>query len=54
VAVTVTVTEYQVAARTCAGRGVVTRAAWPADVPRGVVGPRLAATTDLLTGRYRR
>jgi transposase len=51
--VQVMVTEYQVAARTCADCGYVTRAAWPADMPRGVVGPRLAATTGLLTGRYR-
>ncbi len=51
--VAVTVTEYQLAARTCADCGCVTRAAWPADVPRGVVGPRLAATTGLLAGRYR-
>jgi len=49
----VRVTEYQVAARTCADCGHITRAMWPADVPCGVVGPRLAATTSLLTGRYR-
>ena len=48
-----TVTEYQFAARTCRGCGAVTRAAWPAAVPRGVVGPRLAATSAVLTGRYR-
>ncbi len=48
-----TVTEYQFAARTCRGCGVVTRAAWPAAVPHGVVGPRLAATSAVLTGRYR-
>lgn len=47
------VTEHQFAARTCRTCGHLTRAAWPADVPRGVVGPRLAATTTLLTGRYR-
>ncbi len=48
-----TVTEYQFAARACPACGGVTRAAWPADVPRGVVGPRLAATSAVLTGRYR-
>lgn len=51
--VQVTVTEYQLAARVCGACGHVTRAAWPADVPRGMVGPRLAATTAVLTGRYR-
>lgn len=49
----VQVTEHQLAARTCATCGHVTRAAWPAGVPRGVVGPQLAATTAVLTGRYR-
>lgn len=48
-----TVTEYQVAARLCSACGTVTRAPWPAEVPRGAVGPRLAATSALLTGRYR-
>jgi transposase len=47
------VTEYQFAAQACVGCGAVTRAAWPAAVPRGVVGPRLAATSAVLTGRYR-
>ena len=47
------VTEYQFAARSCAACGGVTRAAWPAAVPRGAVGPRLAATSAMLTGRYR-
>ena len=48
-----TVTEYQLAARSCPVCGSVSRAPWPATVPRGVVGPRLAATSALLTGRYR-
>jgi transposase len=49
----VQVTEHQLAARTCTTCGHVTRAAWPAGVPRGVVGPQLAATVAVLTGRYR-
>ncbi len=48
-----TVTEYQFAARSCPVCGVVTRAPRPVTVPRGVVGPRLAATSAVLTGRYR-
>lgn len=48
-----TITEYQFAARSCAACGAVTRAPWPADVPQSVVGPRLAATSAVLTGRYR-
>lgn len=47
------VTEFQLAARRCAGCGVVTRADWPAGVPHTVVGPRLLAVLALLTGRYR-
>lgn len=47
------VTEYRRAARHCPACGHLTRAAWPADAPNGVVGPRLAATSALLTGRYR-
>lgn len=47
------VTEHQCAARTCRNCGQVTRAAGPAGVPQGVVGPRRAATTVLRTGRYR-
>lgn len=47
------VTEYQLAARHCRQCGHLTRAAWPAGVPQGVVGPRLAAATALLTGRHR-
>ena len=47
------ITEDQFAARSCPACGGVTGAAWPAAVPRGVVGPRLAATSALLTGRYR-
>lgn len=49
----VEVTEHQVAARRCGACGHLTRAAWPAGVPQGVVGPRLATTLALLTGRYR-
>ena len=48
-----TVTEYRMAARSCHACGQLTRAGWPAAAPRGVVGPRLAAATALLTGRYR-
>ena len=48
-----TVTEYHLAARTCAACGQCTRATWPVGVPQGVVGPRLAAVIALLTGRYR-
>ena len=51
--VPVTVTEHGLAARICAACGHGTRAAWPAGVPLGVAGPRLAATVALLTGRYR-
>ncbi|MFN8556737.1 MAG: IS66 family transposase [Dehalococcoidia bacterium] len=51
--VTVEVTAHHLAARTCAGCGHTTRAAWPAGVPHGLVGPRLAVTIALLTGRYR-
>jgi transposase len=51
--VTVEVTAHHRAARTCAGCGHTTRADWPAGVPQGLVGPRLAATVALLTGRYR-
>jgi transposase len=47
------VTEYRLAARHCPACGHLTRAARPADAPRGVVGPRLAAAGALLTGRYR-
>jgi transposase len=49
----VQVTEHRLAARTCTTCGHVTRAAWPAGVPHGVVGPQLAATVAVLTGRYR-
>lgn len=51
--VQVVVTEHHLAARACAVCGHLTRAAWPAGVPRGMVGPRLATTLVLLTGRYR-
>lgn len=47
------VTEYRCAGRRCATCGHLTRAARPAAAPRGAVGPRLAAATALLTGRYR-
>ena len=47
------VTDYRQAARHCPACGHLTRAPWPAEVPHGVVGPRLAATSVLLTGRYR-
>lgn len=47
------VTEAQLAARRCAGCGVVTRAVWPAAVPRTVLGPQLLAVRTLLTGRSR-
>lgn len=49
----VQVTELQLAARRCTGCGTVTRADWPAMVPRTVLGPRVLATLTLLTGRYR-
>ncbi|MCL6554547.1 MAG: DUF6444 domain-containing protein [Firmicutes bacterium] len=47
------VTEYRLAARHWPAWGRLTRAAWPADAPHGVVGARLAAAGALLTGRYR-
>jgi transposase len=51
--VSVEVTEHRLAARTCGACGHRTRAPWPVGVPRGVLGPRLAAQAALLTGRYR-
>jgi transposase len=51
--VAVTVTEYQLAARRCAGCGRLTRAAVPAGVGADGCGPRLTAVTALLSGRYR-
>jgi transposase len=52
-AVRVQVTEYQLAGRRCAACGVLTRAALPAGVPTGTIGPGLAAACAVLTGRYR-
>ena len=45
------VTEYRQHTLTCQACGVTTTAAWPADVPAGSFGPRVAATVAYLTGR---
>ena len=47
------VTEYRLAARRCAGCGILTRARLPADVSATGFGPRLTAISALLSGRYR-
>ncbi len=47
------VTEYRLAARRCAVRGALTRAARPAEASGGAFGPRLQAVAALLVGRYR-
>lgn len=46
------VTEYQRQRLLCSVCGEATRAALPAGVPPGGVGPRLQATTALCTGAY--
>lgn len=51
--VAATVTEYQLAARSCAACGVVTRATVPAGVGAAEFGPQVTAVVALLTGRYR-
>jgi transposase len=45
------VTEYQLHTLTCLVCGAATTAAWPADLPTGSFGPRVAATVAYLTGR---
>src|SRR3989442_8954587 len=47
------VTEYQLHRLSCPGCGEATQAAWPAGVPRGMVGPRAQAVGSLCTGAYR-
>jgi transposase len=47
------VTEYQLHSRRCQGCGRRTVAQLPPGVPRRPFGPRLQATTAMLTGRYR-
>lgn len=47
------VTEYQLHQLSCPACGNTTRAAWPAGVPTGMVGPRAQAITALFTGAYR-
>ena len=47
------VTEYQWHRLTCPGCGETTQAAWPAGVPRGMIGPRAQAVGSLCTGAYR-
>ena len=51
--ITPVVTEYQWHQLVCATCGEVTRAPWPAGVPRGTYGPRVQATVALYTGAYR-
>jgi transposase len=48
-----TVVEHRLHRRSCPRCGVVTRAEWPADVPRGAFGPRLRGVLALLAGGYR-
>ncbi len=45
------VTEYRRHTLTCVACGAVTKAPWPADMPSGSLGPRVAATVGFLTGR---
>jgi transposase len=45
------VTEYQRHTLTCAACGVATTADWPAGMPAGAFGPRVAATVGFLAGR---
>ena len=47
------VTEHRLHRRHCPRCGVATRAALPADVPRGGFGPRLRGVLALLAGSYR-
>jgi transposase len=47
------VTEYQWHQLVCVACGEVSRAPWPAGVPRGTYGPRVQATVALCTGAYR-
>lgn len=46
-----TVTEYRRHTLRCPDCGAVTRADWPAGMPSGSFGPRVAATVAYLTGR---
>ena len=48
------VTEYQRHRLVCTVCGAVTRAEWPAGVPRGGFGPRVQAITAWWTGAYHR
>src|SRR5205823_2827783 len=52
-ALTMRVTEYQMAMRRCTACGHRTRASLPPGVPRRRFGPRLTAVVALLSGRYR-
>jgi transposase len=45
------VTEYRRHALTCLVCGMTTTPEWPAEMPAGAFGPRLAATVGYLTGR---
>lgn len=45
------VTEYRQHTLTCHACGAATTAAWPADLPAGSFGPRVAATVAYQTGR---
>jgi transposase len=47
------ITEHRLHRRTCPRCGVITRAGWPAGVPRGAFGPRLRGVLALLAGGYR-
>jgi transposase len=45
------VTEYRLHSLTCIGCGAKTKAEWPADMPKGSLGPRVQATVGYLAGR---
>lgn len=46
------VTEYRFHSLSCASCGIVTRPAWPAEIPRGAFGPRLQAMVATCSGAF--